>query len=431
MTSLTTPVAKIKPSATLAINEGVKARWARGETVFHLGFGESRFPVHPILTKALAAAAGEKSYLPGQGLPALRDAVAAYYSDHLALDVSPEQVLIGPGSKLLLYALQMTLGAPLYLPAPSWVSYAPQAELLGLPIRHIPGRVEDDYALDFAALDDALARDPAPAKLLIVNTPGNPTGRMLPQVAVEQLAALARRHQLTVASDEIYFRLAGAQHAHQSPATAYPEGTFVFGGLSKHLSLGGWRLGVMIAPKTTFGAECLNAMNVIASETWSCVSAPVQHAAVAAYQNSPELESHINDCAKIHEWRTTWLYEQLCELGIRSTQPMGAFYLTVNFDSFREGLRSREVLTSTDLANHLLAEHHIATLPCADFGLPPETLSLRLASSYLDMEDDEAAGRLLALFESGCDREEFLSPEHHPQMHACRAAFGHFVDSLA
>ncbi|MEM7706894.1 MAG: aminotransferase class I/II-fold pyridoxal phosphate-dependent enzyme [Pseudomonadota bacterium] len=430
MKPLNPRVANIQPSATLAINEAVKARWARGESVFHLGFGESRFPVHPQLAQALADAAREKSYLPGAGLLSLREAVADYYEQHLGLPFKAEQVMIGPGSKLLLYALQMTLGAPLYLPAPSWVSYGPQAALLGLPVRYVAGRVEDDYALDLEALDAALAADQAPTKLLIVNSPGNPTGRMLEKAAVARLAELARRHNLILASDEIYFRLSGRAQEHVSPAAHFPDGTFVFGGLSKHLSLGGWRLGVMLAPDTPFAVSCLEAMTVIASETWSCVASPVQHAACAAYANSPELESYISDCAQIHEWRTVCLYEQLRALGVRSTQPMGAFYLTVNFDHWRAPLAARGVTTSVELANHLLDAHQLATLPCADFGLAPEVLSLRLASSFLDMEDDQAAQRLLSLYQTGCFRETFLSAEHHPQMHGCIAAFRRFVDSL-
>ena len=123
------------PSPTLRINETVISKWRAGETVYHLGFGESRFPVHPLLLAALNEHAKAKSYLPSRGLPQLLDAVAAYYTRHLGIDFDAGQVVIGPGSKALIYAIQMAVGAELYLPTPSWVSYAPQARMLGKPVR--------------------------------------------------------------------------------------------------------------------------------------------------------------------------------------------------------------------------------------------------------------------------------------------------------
>ena len=135
------------PSPTLYINERVNAMWAAGQTIYHLGFGESRFPVHPKIQEALRANVHQKSYLAGQGLAELRSAAAAAYRRAMDREIDPSQVIIGPGSKSIIYALQLALDADLILPLPSWVSYAPQANLLGKPIHLIPASADDFYDL--------------------------------------------------------------------------------------------------------------------------------------------------------------------------------------------------------------------------------------------------------------------------------------------
>lgn len=417
------------PSPTLHINERVDALWRSGAQVFHLGFGESRFPVHPRLRDALVNAAAEKSYLPAKGLMALRRAVARNHAEQLGGAVDAERVMVGPGSKALIYALQMALAADLYLPAPAWVSYAEQARLLGKAVRFIPGRVEADYELELQALDAAIS-DSGRQQLLIINSPNNPTGRIFTAESLRALADFCRARRMVVLSDEIYARVRQPGQSHHSLASYYPEGTFVVGGISKHLSLGGWRLGVLIAPDSDAGYRALAAMEAIASEIWSAVAAPVQHAAVLAYSNDPEIEQYAATCSEIHSLRTRFYWAALRALGIRSTEPQGGFYLMVNFDHWAAGLAALGIETSPELAAHLLDQHHIATLPGTAFGLPERTLSLRLATSYLDMESDEAASALLSGYESGMSADAFMGPAHHPMMHASLAAFAEFADTV-
>ncbi len=417
----------LEPSPTLRINEAVNRRWRNGEVVYHLGFGESRFPVHPLLLEALTEYGRAKSYLAAQGLPELLEAVAGYYTRHLDVPFAASQVVVGPGSKGLIFAVQMAMSAELFLPSPSWVSYAPQAEMIGKRVRYIPSRVEDDYRLDLEAFDRMLGDSGTEQKLLVINSPNNPTGIMLDEAFLAELAGFCRERNVIVMSDEIYFRVRG-ERPHRSIAGFYPEGTIVLGGLSKHLSIGGWRLGVALFPDTTGGQALVQAVTAIASEIWSAVAAPVQHAAVVAYAGRPEIEDYTRTCAAIHGIRTRHLKHSLEALGVRCTAADGAFYITPNFDRWREALARKGVTTSVELARHLLDEHGIATLPCSVFGLPPEMLSLRLTSSYLDMEKDSDGERLLALYAN--DPETLMSPEHHPNFAACIAEFGRFVDSL-
>jgi aspartate/methionine/tyrosine aminotransferase len=134
MVTLSSIASQFELSPTLAANELAQMRRVKGLPVLHMGFGESPFPVPPRLEKALAEAAGLKQYLPTAGLEALRTAAIAYYADKTGLDPAAFDVIIAPGSKLVLYGLQMAVEGDLLLPVPSWVSYEPQARMLGTEV---------------------------------------------------------------------------------------------------------------------------------------------------------------------------------------------------------------------------------------------------------------------------------------------------------
>jgi len=414
------------PSSTLAINEEVKHRWAQGKRVLHMGFGESRFAVHPKLQKALQDNSAAKSYLPSKGLPELRQAVATYYNDKLKLNYTSEQVLIGPGSKALIYALQLVLDADLFMPTPSWVSYAPQAELLQNNFFYIPSEVKNGHEFSLEAFAQTLKQSTNNKKLLILNSPNNPTGKMLSKEFLKELAEFCKQKNILVISDEIYFRVAYGDIPHYSIAKYYPEGTLILGGLSKHLSIGGWRMGVALLPNTAAGKELMQATAVVASEVWSSVAAPIQYAAVMAYSNDIDIETYIQTCTEIHGVRTNFIYDKLHELGIVCTKPTGAFYITANFDPWAEQLKKKGISTSSQLAKYLLNKHDLATLSADSFGIQENTLSLRLASSYLDMEKDTDSERLIDLYNNS-RKNEFMHKSNHPNMHAAIQEFSKFI----
>jgi aspartate/methionine/tyrosine aminotransferase len=420
----------LKPSSTLYINEAVNEMWRQGEQVFHMGFGESRFNVFDGLKESLAIHADKKSYLPARGLPELTDAVANYYSVKLEQPFSPKQVLVGPGSKSIIYGLQMVLGADVFLPSPSWVSYAPQAQLLGNKHFYIPSSVENDYKLDLSELDQLVKNSDNPSKLLIINTPNNPTGQMMSSAELTQLAAYCRDNNIVVLSDEIYFEVTQPGQKHQSISKYYPEGSIVCGGLSKHFSIGGWRLGIGLFPQNEFGEALMSKMVTFASETWSGVAAPIQYAALTAYSLEPEVEQYVADCRTIHSIRTKYCHEALSKLGVSCSRAEGAFYIAVNFDQFRPGLNALDIVTSSDLAKHLLDHYRIATLPGLDFGLPEDVMTLRLSTSYLDMEQVNDSQNIFDLFKTGISAAEFMSVTNHPVTNAALEAFEKFISSL-
>ena len=376
----------LETSATLAMNEAVAKRRAAGLETVHLGFGEAAFPLHPLLRTALGEAATRTSYAPVLGISALRQAIADYLIRTHGITTAPEYVAVAPGSKPLLYALLQVLEGDLLLPVPSWVSYEPQARLAGKRVIAVETDAVDHHRLSPDILSETLAsarRQGANPRILLVNTPSNPTGSMFDAADAQAIADWAREEGITLISDEIYAELAHGWREHVSPARFYPEGCIVTGGLSKAFSAGGWRLGYAALPATGEGSALMAALRALASEIWSSASTPVQEAAVSAYRPDAELEQYVQRSARLHGYAASRLYEKFTDLGIPCPRPAGGFYLYPDFSPLRAQLGERGVSTSEELTHYLLNEWGIATLPGSVFGEQPEALRLRLATSLL------------------------------------------------
>lgn len=421
----------LSPSSTLAINDRVRELWDEGAEVFHLAFGESRFPVHPALSSALAHHSGARSYLPAAGIPELRQAVARQQSGVLGYEVQPEQIVAGPGSKSLLFATLLALGEEILLTRPSWVTYAPQVHLLGKALTWVPTRPEDRYQIDLDVLDDVI-RDARAGwgnpEVLVVNSPGNPTGTMAEPRRVTELAAFARDRGLVLVSDEIYALTAHGRTEHLSPGTVYPEGTVVIGGLSKSMSLGGWRVGHAVLPPGEGGRTLLRGITGIASNIWSCVTAPVQYAAVLAYSSDGDVAEYRALCTRMHAARTGALYQSVLDAGLDCVSPDGGFYVFPSFARYGEALRARGIEDDRALARHLLDHYRVATLPGSAFHAS-EDYCLRMSSSFVDAETDTKAEALVRAFEANPDPGAFIR-EFHPGMRIVGDRLGEFVDTL-
>ncbi|MCP4992879.1 MAG: aminotransferase class I/II-fold pyridoxal phosphate-dependent enzyme, partial [Gammaproteobacteria bacterium] len=252
-------------SATLAINEQCSQLNQQGCDVFRLGLGQSPFPVADPVVEELRANAHQKDYLPVKGLPRLREAVASYHRQQAGIAYTQDDVLIGPGSKELMFLVQLVYYGDLVIPTPSWVSYAPQANIIGRHIRGVPTTMEDCWKISPKALDALCSNDPTRPRLLILNYPNNPSGITYSNEELESLAAVARRYRVILLSDEIYgeIRFDGR---HQSIARYYPEGTIISAGLSKWCGAGGWRLGTFTFPENL--RWLLDTVAVVASETY-------------------------------------------------------------------------------------------------------------------------------------------------------------------
>ncbi|RMG77029.1 MAG: aminotransferase class I/II-fold pyridoxal phosphate-dependent enzyme, partial [Bacteroidetes bacterium] len=215
---------QLRPSATLAINERSAQLIRSGKTVYRWGFGQSPFPVPEEVVESLCAHAAVKDYLPVRGLPELREAVAGFNHRKLGIPTDADQVLIGPGSKELIYNLQMALEGVLLLPSPSWVSYEPQAHLAQKRTVWIETHESDGWRLTPEALRAACRELGDVPKILILNYPNNPVGTTYSAGQLSELADAFREAGILVVADEIYGELDHAG-AFVSLAKFYPEGT--------------------------------------------------------------------------------------------------------------------------------------------------------------------------------------------------------------
>ena len=376
----------LERSATLEINEEVKKKRKEGKNVLHMGFGEAPFEVHPHIKKALIDNAHRKSYLPTQGLPELREAISGFYERKFGLHYDPSQIIVGPGSKELIFDSLLTIKGDLILPVPSWVTYGPQAKVMGKNVTRIPTKYEDGYLITKAGLEEVMERLPASKKaqqgILLINSPCNPTGTTFSKNRLKEIADFARENKIIVISDEIYGLITFDGIEHHSIAHEYPEGTIVTGGLSKHQSLGGYRLGVALIPQGE--KEFLEKMLSVGSETWSCASAPIQYAAIVAYSENQSNEKFIKDCTGVHEIVTKYVYSRFVEIGIKCPEPVGAFYLFPDFKPFAEKLEKANVSTDEGLCKDLLEKVSVAMLPGTDFGMSKEELFTRIATVDYD-----------------------------------------------
>lgn len=380
-TFLNLNVRGLQPSATLAINELSNELIRKGREVFKLGFGQSPFPVPEVVVESLKKNAFQKDYLPVKGLPELREAVAAYNRRSQLIDSETEDILIGPGSKELMFLLQMTYYGDLVIPTPSWVSYSPQARIIGRQVEWVKTTPDHDWRLTPEELHLICDKDPDRPRLVVLNYPANPTGATYTQGQLQEIAEVARQYQLVLLSDEIYGEL-HHDGQHHSIARYYPEGTIISSGLSKWCGAGGWRLGTFSFPRGL--RRLLNGMAVCASETFTSTSAPIQYAAVTAFTESPELTDYLRRSRAILKAVGSYVYQQLTENGISMPRPRGGFYLFPNFDLFRERLNRRGIFNSQEFCTRLLEEAGVALLPGRDFGRPDTEFTARLSYVHFD-----------------------------------------------
>ena len=423
---------QIKKSPTLLINEKVKTMWQQGEDILHAAFGESRFPVHHDLSKALDNGISNRSYLSSLGTDRLRTKIADYYTKKLNKEISYDQVIVGVGSKSLLYSIIKAIDGDLLLPKPSWVSYSSIATICNKGITRFDLDKDNGYKLNIESLNNAYSsakKNGANPSMLVLNSPNNPVGNSFSRSDIELAANWAQENDITVLSDEIYGLITFKGNDHHTPLSYYPDKTIVFSGLSKHLSLGGWRLGISILPRNSYGEQLISKFESIAGSIWSCVPAPFQIVGETAFSNNESIENYINVCANIHEIRTLFIYDHFQDLGIDCPRPTGGFYIYASFKKWSEQLSKKGIISCTSLSEYLLDKHKIATLPGSAFGDDPENLCLRISSSYLDMETDETAKKILDIYNDGTDEKSFIN-DHHPRLKLFLSKMNDFLNTI-
>ena len=385
--SLNMSVRGLEQSATLAINELSKQRQMAGKEVFRFGLGQSPFPVPAPVVASLREHAHEKDYLPSRGHPALQEAVSEYHRRLDGVESNPRNVLIGPGSKELMFLLQLVYYGELMVPTPCWVSYTPQARILGRHVSLIHTSYDSQWRVTAEQLEKHCAReeDDFRPRILVLNYPGNPEGCTYERDDLKDLAEVARRFQVIVLSDEIYGQL-HHRGQHVSIARYYPEGTILSSGLSKWCGAGGWRLGTFTFPnELDWLAE---SMAAVASETFTSVSAPIQCAAIRAFRGGTAIERYLWHSRRILAELGRRIVQTLRDAGARIHDPSGGFYLFPDFEDLRVSLAARGITNSGQLCDRLLDETGVAILPGQAFERPLGELTARLA--YVDFDGAKA-----------------------------------------
>jgi aspartate aminotransferase len=385
--SLNLDVRGLEQSATLAINDRSKSLQHDGKIIYRAGLGQSPFPVPTPVVDSLKLHAREKDYLPAKGLPALREAVAEFHRDKDGVDAHPDYVLVGPGSKELMFLLQLVYYGELVVPTPCWVSYIPQARILGRQISLVHTRAKDGWKMTAKRLEEHCYReqDDYRPRILVLNYPNNPVGNTYSSDELKELAEVAKKYEVVLLSDEIYGQL-HHQGQHVSVARFYPEGTIISSGLSKWCGAGGWRLGTFTFPPAL--DWLLDKMAVVASETYTSVSAPIQHAAVTAFKGGVRIERYLWHVRRILAGLGNECASALLKADLRVDQPEGGFYLFLNFSLLKAKLRKRGIINSAMLCNKLLEETGVAILPGAVFGRLSKELTARFA--YVDFDGAKA-----------------------------------------
>tara|TARA_B100000676_G_C18076945_1_gene848305 strand:- start:591 stop:1817 length:1227 start_codon:yes stop_codon:yes gene_type:complete len=363
-------VKNLEPSSTLKINEISKELEDSGKEIFKFGFGQSPFEIPTNIVSALKDNANHNIYLPMQGMKKLRDVIAKHVSKKKKYEYTSENIIIGPGTKELMFLLQILFDGEILLPAPSWVSYYPQATLGRNKVHWIQTKRENNWFPTAQDIEEAVSKNKEINYLLFLNSPNNPSGLICNNL--EEISSIVKKYNILILSDEIYSELT-FDSSFKSISNFCPEKTIISDGLSKWCAAGGWRLGYFVIPKNL--NLLMEKIKVLASETFSSVSAPIQYAAITAY-NSDQSE-YLKKARTILKGVGNYIHEILKSNNTIVNKPEGGFYLMPEFVN-------KNFSNSSKMCNDVLIKTGVALLPGTDFGLPPEKMIARLSFTDFD-----------------------------------------------
>jgi len=385
---LSARAASLQPSLTLAIAARAKQLQAEGHDICSLSAGEPDFDTPAFIRQAAAQALeqGVTRYGPAAGDPALRQAIAEKLARCNGMAISSDQVLVTNGGKQALYNLFQVLldpGDEVLLPAPYWLTYPELARLAGAEVRLLTSSASDGFQLDLEALEALITPQ---SRLLVLNTPSNPTGLVLQREELEAVAALLRRHpQLAVVCDEIYEHLLADGQTHHSLAALAPDladRLFVVNGFAKGWAMTGWRLGYLAGP-----AEVVKAAIALQSQSTSNVCSFAQRGALAALQAPLDC---VQEMARSFSQRRSHLTAGLQQLSdVVVVPPQGAFYAFPDISAYG--------LDSMTFCQQLLDQKGLAVVPGVAFG---DDRCIRLSCAVSTATIDDGLSRLKSFLQS-------------------------------
>jgi len=367
---ITTRASSITPSLTLSIDAKAKAMKAEGIDVCGFGAGEPDFDT-PDHIKAAAMASldgGFTKYTPSSGLPDLREAIAAKLSNDNGLNYAPSQVIVSNGAKHSCFNTMLAAVEPgdeVIIPAPYWLSYPEMVRLVGGEPVFVPTTEETGWKITPEQFENAMTPR---TKMIIINTPGNPTGAVYTREELSALAEVALAEDILILSDEIYEKLVYDDTEHVSIGSLSKEIhdlTITINGFSKAYAMTGWRLGYLAAPE-----ELAKAVDSIQSHSTSNACSFAQKGAVAAIKGD---QQPVLDMREEFNVRREYMFDRLSKMSsVSIVKPLGAFYFLVNISELG--------LTSQNFADRLLSKANTAVVPGAAFG-DDRTIRLSYATS--------------------------------------------------
>ena len=355
---LSSHAVQLSPSLTLAIDSKAKAMRAEGIDVCGFGAGEPDFdtPEHIKEAAIKALQEGFTKYTPSAGLPELRTAISEKYAKDNSLDYKPNQVIVSNGAKQSCYNAILACCEPgdeVIIPAPYWLSYPDMAKLVGAEPVIVQTKASNNYKMTAEEFENAMTPR---TKMVIINSPGNPTGSVYTREELEALVEVALTEDIFILADEIYEKLIYDDASHVSVASLSKEAydlTITVNGFSKAYAMTGWRLGYLGAPE-----HIAKVIDSLQSHSTSGPNSFAQKGAVAALKGSQQCVTDMRDEFNV---RREYMYERLAAIPNLSTvKPLGAFYMLADISKFG--------LSSTNFADRLLSKAEVAVVPGIAFG---------------------------------------------------------------
>lgn len=375
---------QLTPSLTLAIDSKAKAMLAEGIEVFGFGAGEPDMdtPEHIKAAAIKALQEGRTKYTPSAGIPELRQAISQKFLKDNGLDYKSSQVIVSNGAKQSCFnaiAAVVNEGDEVIIPAPYWLSYPEMVRIVGGEPVFVQTSEENSWKITPEDFENAMTPR---TKMIILNSPGNPTGSIYTREELKALSEVAAEEDIYILSDEIYEKLTYDGAEHVSVASVSPEAydlTITVNGFSKAYAMTGWRLGYLAAPEPI--ARAIDSMQ---SHMTSNPCSFAQYGALAALTGDQQC---VTDMREEFDIRRQYMFERLTQIqGVSAVRPQGAFYVLANISSL--GLKSQ------NFADRLLSKSSVAVVPGVAFG-DDRTIRLSYATS-------------LDIIKSGLDRiEEF------------------------
>jgi aspartate aminotransferase len=355
---LATRVSELTPSLTLAIDSKAKALRAEGVDIYSFGAGEPDFdtPEHIKAAAIEALNAGFTKYTPSSGMPELRAAISEKFKRDNGLDYKPSEIIVSNGAKQSCFNAIMAVcgeGDEVIIPAPYWLSYPDMVRLAGAEPIIVQTTQENDWKMTPQQFEEAMSPR---TKMVIINSPGNPTGSVYTKEELRALVEVAAEEEITILSDEIYESLTYDGAEHVSVASLTPEAkdlTITVNGFSKAYAMTGWRLGYLGAPE-----KIAKAIDSMQSHTTSGPCSFSQKGGLVALTGSQQCVADMREEFNI---RREYMFERLSAIhNITAVKPKGAFYMLANV--------SKLGMTSSNFADRLLSKANVAVVPGIAFG---------------------------------------------------------------